>query len=102
MQDEPAARYCQLETSLVFGRRSLVFTQKRPVDQLDEDAAVLCRLNRIGDLDQLAGGLFRIGKGSIGGIFHEPVPILAGANRPRTSAPRLPQALQTNNGSMSD
>jgi hypothetical protein len=37
------------------------------------------RFSRIGDLDQLAGGGFRIRLGAIGGEFHQPVPILAGA-----------------------
>src|ERR1700722_19569996 len=34
--------------------------------------------------------------------FHQPVPILAGANSPQTSVPRFPQSLQTNSGSMSE
>ena len=78
MQDEPAARDSQFEAGLVFGRRALVLAEKRPVDQFDEDPAVLCRLDRVGDLDQLARGFFWIALGAIGGEFHQPVPILAG------------------------
>jgi hypothetical protein len=37
-----------------------VHSEKRPVGQLDEDAAVLHRLDGIGDLDQLARGGFRL------------------------------------------
>ena len=46
-----------------------MLVQKRPVDQFDIDAAVLHRLDRIGDLDQLAGGFLRIGVGAVGGVF---------------------------------
>jgi hypothetical protein len=53
-----------IEAGYVFGRRALVLAEKRPVDQFDVDATVLHRLDRIGDLDQLAGGLFRIRVGS--------------------------------------
>src|ERR1700674_5372210 len=102
MEDEPAAGDRQIEASLVFGRAALVFAEERPVDQLDEDAAVLRRLDRGGDLDQPARGFSWIAVGAIGGEFHQSVPILAGAKCPRMSAPRLPQVLQTNNGSMSE
>jgi hypothetical protein len=40
--------------------------------------------------------------GPVSSESHQPVPILAGAKRPRTSAPRFPQALQRNSGSMSE
>src|ERR1700727_688348 len=43
---------------------------------------------------------FKIGAGPIGGVFHQPAPNLAGVKSGRTSAPRLPQALQVNRGSM--
>jgi len=67
--------------------------QKRPVDQLDKDATFLRWLNRIGDLDELAGGFFWIAVRAIGGEFHQPVAILAGAKNGRISAPRLPQVV---------
>ena len=56
MLPEPTAINRQIEAGFVFGRRAFVFGQKRPVDQLDKDATFLHRLDRIGDLDQLAGG----------------------------------------------
>jgi hypothetical protein len=56
MQDEPAARNRRIEAGFVFGRTALEIEQKWPVDQFDKDAAFLRRLDRIGDLDQLAGG----------------------------------------------
>ena len=54
--------------SRAWGRRyirtgCLVFEQERAVDQLDEDAAVLHCLDRVGDLPQFARRL-RIGKGA--------------------------------------
>jgi hypothetical protein len=56
---------------------ALEFGQKRPVDQLDKDATVANSFDRIGDLDQLAGGLFEIGVGRstanfIGPVFNAP------------------------------
>jgi hypothetical protein len=41
-----------------------VLEQERPVDQLDEDAAVLHRIDSIGDLHQLSRGGFRVGVGT--------------------------------------
>jgi hypothetical protein len=40
------------------------------VDLLDVYAPVLHRLDAGGDLDQLAGGRFRVGERSFGGEFH--------------------------------
>jgi hypothetical protein len=48
--------------------------QERPVDQLDMDAAVLHRLDGIGDLHQLPSGSFRVGKGALVDEFHEVSP----------------------------
>jgi hypothetical protein len=45
--------------------------QKRPVDLLNVDAAVLHRLDGVGDLHQLARGDLQIGEGAIGDEFHE-------------------------------
>jgi hypothetical protein len=47
--------------------------QKGPIDQLDKNAAVLHGLDRIGDLEQLAGGFFWIGIGPVSGEFHRVV-----------------------------
>jgi hypothetical protein len=41
--------------------------QKRRIDALNEDAAIPRRLNAVRDLDQLARGEIRIGKGTTGG-----------------------------------
>ena len=70
IQRQPAAIDRQIKVGLVLGRAGLVLIQKRRVDQLDVDTAVLNGLDRIGDLDQLAGGLLRIGVGAIRGEFH--------------------------------
>ena len=48
----------------------LRFEQKRPVDELDVDATILHGFNRVGELDQLAGGDFRISIGANSGEFH--------------------------------
>jgi hypothetical protein len=40
------------------------------VDQLDVDPAVLHGLGSVGDLKQLAGGLFGMGVGPVRGEFH--------------------------------
>jgi hypothetical protein len=78
-----------------------VLKQKRPIDFLDVNTAVLDRLDRAGDLHEFARGRFGIGKRAGGGVFHPDVPIRAGSNSGRTSAPRRPQALQENRGSKS-
>jgi hypothetical protein len=51
--------------------------QKRRVDQFDVNAAVLNGFNRVGDLDQLAGGFFRVGVGAIRGKFHQAISMRA-------------------------
>jgi hypothetical protein len=54
MHIESAALDRRIEAGGVFCRRGFQLEKKRPVDQLDEDAAILDGLPRIGDLDQLA------------------------------------------------
>jgi hypothetical protein len=63
VQHQPAALDRQLQASTVFGRRSVLPKQERPVDLLDMDAAVLRGLSSVGDLQDLAGGRFGIGLG---------------------------------------
>ena len=58
---QPAAGSRQLQAGLDFGWRALVVKQKRPVDLLDVDAAVLRRFEAVGDLKRFAGGLYQIG-----------------------------------------
>ena len=60
MQLQPAAGNRQIEAGLVFGRRGFLREQERPVDLLDLDAAVMDDLDGVGNLQQLAGGHFRI------------------------------------------
>ena len=69
---EPAALNRQAQTSLVFRRRAFLAKQKRPVDLLDMDAAVLHGLRAVGDLRDLAGWLIGIGVRSVRGEFHMP------------------------------
>jgi hypothetical protein len=85
IQRQPAAIYRQIETGLVFGRAGLVLIQKRRVDQLDIDAAVLHRLDRVCDLDQLAGSLFRVGVRAISANFIRLFPVGSGFRRPGNS-----------------
>jgi hypothetical protein len=51
-----------LNTKVLPNGRALELEQKRPVDLLDIDPAVLDGLERVGELKQLARGSFRIGK----------------------------------------
>jgi len=62
VQLEPALLDRAQKAGLVFRRRALELEQKRPVDLLDIDPAVLDGLERVGELKQLARGSFRIGK----------------------------------------
>jgi hypothetical protein len=62
VQLEPAVLDRAIKPGLVFRRRALELEQKRPVDLLDIDPAVLDGLERVGELKQLARGSFRIGK----------------------------------------
>ena len=61
MHHEPTALDCQPQAGAVFGRRGALLVEKRRVDLLDVDTAILHRLDRAGDLDQFAGGCFRVG-----------------------------------------
>jgi hypothetical protein len=54
-----------LKPGLVFGRRALELKQERPFDLLDIDAAVLHRLDGVGQLHQLARGGVGIGEVAI-------------------------------------
>jgi hypothetical protein len=58
-----------VEAGLVFRRRALELGQKRPVDLLDIDPAVLERLESVGEFDQLARGDFRIREGRLAANF---------------------------------
>ena len=69
VQHQPALGYRMLKAGFVFGRRPLQFEQKRPVDFLDVDPAVLDRLEGIGELQQLAGCGLGIGEGAGGDEF---------------------------------
>jgi hypothetical protein len=53
-----------LEARALFGRAASS-PQEGQIDLLDMDPAVLDRLDAVGDLDQLAGGGFRISVGTI-------------------------------------
>jgi hypothetical protein len=66
---QPAAFNRQFEPGQVLGGTGLQFEQQLLVDQLDINAVVLHRLDRISDLDQLAGGLLRVGIGAGDGEF---------------------------------
>ena len=48
------------EDSTIFGGGATVAKQKRAVDFLDMNAAVLDRLGLVGNFEQLAGGFFGI------------------------------------------
>jgi len=52
-----------IEGCLVFPRRALQFVEEWPVDALDQEAAVLIRLEAVGDLNNLASGWVGIGIG---------------------------------------
>src|SRR6478609_7666249 len=47
---QPAALDRQLQTSTVFGRRCALPKEKRRVNLLDADPAILCGLHGVGDL----------------------------------------------------
>ena len=64
MHDQPAFCDREIEPDFAFGRRALQLEQERPVDLLDIDAAVLHRLEGMGQFDQLAGGDLGIGEGA--------------------------------------
>jgi hypothetical protein len=54
VQPQPATLDRELEAGAILGWRGLMLRQHRPVDYLDMNAAALRRINRIGDLKQLA------------------------------------------------
>jgi hypothetical protein len=58
VQDQPAFGYRMVKAGFVLRRCALEFEQKRPVDLLDIDPAVLDWLECVGELEQLAGGDF--------------------------------------------
>jgi len=53
------------QAGLVFVRRAFLAKQEWPVDQLDVDPAVLHGLGAVGDLNELAVGLFGVGVRSV-------------------------------------
>jgi hypothetical protein len=60
MHHEPALFDRAIEPGLVLRGRAPQFTQEWPVDLLDQDAAVEVGLDRVGELDDFAGGDVRI------------------------------------------
>jgi hypothetical protein len=66
---KPPALDPELEAGAVFRRRRLETEQHRPVEQLDMDPAVLDGLGRLGELDPLARGGFRVQVGAGSGEF---------------------------------
>jgi hypothetical protein len=70
MQHEPAVCDGALKPGFVFGGRALQLEQERPVDFFDIDAAVLDRLERVGEFDQLARGGIGIGERAVEDEFH--------------------------------
>ena len=81
----------QIQTNLV--RRAFLAKQKRTIDQLDVDPAVLHGLDAVGDLKDL-GGLLGIGVRPVRSEFSYAVRIIAdGASRgAETNAPMRPSA----------
>jgi len=59
-RDEAYQRYTCVDGEHDHRWVALGLVQKRRVDQFDVDATVLHCLDRVGDLDQLAGGFFRV------------------------------------------
>lgn len=59
-----------LKPGLVFRRRALELIEEGAVDLLNVNAAVLHRLEGVGQLDQLAGGDIGIGEGARVDEFH--------------------------------
>jgi hypothetical protein len=70
MHHELAALDCEPQAGAILGRRGALLVEKRRVDLLDMDTAILHRLDRAGDLDQFAGGFFRVGVDTGFGEFH--------------------------------
>jgi len=78
---KPAALDRELEAGAVFGRSALELGEERPVDLLDVDAFVLHRLDRVGDLQELARGSLGIGEGTV--VDELPAAILTSLSAPR-------------------
>ena len=74
MEFQPAAPDGEREAGLVFVRRASLTVQERAVDLLDVDAAILHDLKSVGELHQLARGLFRISEGRSVVSFMLPLP----------------------------
>jgi len=75
MHDQPAALDRELEAGAIFRGRRLMLEQHRAIEQLDMDATILHGFDRIGDLDQLAGGGFGVRVGTSSGEFHGKIEI---------------------------
>ncbi len=58
------------EAGPVLRGRAFELEQEWPVDLLDIDSAVLDGLERVGELEQFAGGDFRVGEGTGRDKFH--------------------------------
>jgi hypothetical protein len=60
---EPSAYKRQLQLGATFSWRALQFEDETPIDFFDVDSAILDRLDRFGDLNQLARRSLGIGIG---------------------------------------
>jgi hypothetical protein len=69
VQAEPAVGDGALKAGFIFRRRALELIQEGAVDLLNVDAPVLHGLNATRDLDELAGGGFRVGVGRSAAYF---------------------------------
>ena len=61
MSQQPAALDGEIEPGSVLGRTAAFLEQEGPVELFDMDAAILHGLGRVGDLQELARGGFKIG-----------------------------------------
>jgi hypothetical protein len=59
----------RVQPGFVLGCAAAFFVQEWRVDFLDVDAAVLHRLDGVGDLKEFSGGLLRLGVGARGCEF---------------------------------
>ena len=92
VKHQPSSFDRQIQTGLVFVRRAFLAKQERPVDQLDVDPAVLRGLDAVGDLNDLAGGLFGIGVRSVGRISYAILITRMGDQGRERNAPMRPSA----------
>ena len=67
VQPQPAQLDCECERGAELVWRA-AFLEEGAVDPLDVNAAVLDRLDRVGDLDQLAGGVVRSARWWLGSM----------------------------------